>query len=89
MLLHVTAVHSEDNCPAYHRDKLAGMMESLERREELARQFSTDSGDAVVLLKQGKRDEAVSLLAKMRSDYLDITAPQYVWTSKMLSRHRR
>jgi hypothetical protein len=40
MLLHVTAVHSENNCPAYHQEKLAGMMQSLEKREDLARQFN-------------------------------------------------
>jgi hypothetical protein len=56
---------------------------------ELARQFSTDSGDAVVLLKQGKRDQAVILLEKMRADYLDISARQYVWASVMLARRRR
>jgi len=51
---------------------------------ELARQFSADSADAFVLLKQGKRDQAVTLLLKMRADYLDINAPQYVWASQML-----
>jgi hypothetical protein len=68
-------------------EELKNLVASAE--EELARQFSKDSADALVLTKQGKRGEAVSLLAKMRSDYLDITAPQYVWTSKMLSRYRR
>jgi hypothetical protein len=56
---------------------------------ELARQFHSDSGDAVVLLKQGKREQAVILLEKMRADFIDITAPQYVWTSVVLSRRRR
>jgi hypothetical protein len=55
---------------------------------ELARQFSGDSVDAYVLLKQGNRSEAVLLLDRMRADYLDITAPQYVWTSLMLRRFR-
>lgn len=63
------------------------LVASAER--ELARQFSSDSGDAFVLLKQGKRDQAVILLEKMRADYIDITAPQYVWASVMLSRRRR
>ena len=40
MLLHVTAVHSPDNCPAYHQEKLTEVMSSLERREELARQYN-------------------------------------------------
>ncbi|MBN2465308.1 hypothetical protein JXD38_06765 [candidate division WOR-3 bacterium] len=56
---------------------------------ELNRQFSADSADAFVLLKQGKRDQAVALLEKMRADYLDINAPQYRWASLMLERRRR
>jgi len=56
---------------------------------ELARQFSADSADAFVLLKQGKRDQAVALLEKMRADYLDVNAPQYRWASLMLERRRR
>ena len=69
------------------REEVKRLVASAE--EELARQFSSDSGDAMVLIKQGKRGEALYLLGKMRADYLDITAPQYVWTSKMLSRYRR
>ena len=69
------------------RDDLQSLLASAEM--ELARQFSADSGDAFVLLKQGKRDQAVILLEKMRADYLDITAPQYIWASVMLSRRRR
>jgi len=37
--------------------------------------------NAFVLRKQGKRDQAVYLLEKMRSDILEIAAPQYIWTS--------
>lgn len=68
------------------RDDLKVLVASAER--ELARQFSGDSVDAFVLLKQGNRSEAVLLLERMRADYLDITAPQYVWTSRMLRRFR-
>lgn len=57
--------------------------------EELARQFSADSADAFVLIKQGKRDQATALLLRMRADYLDVDAPQYVWASKMLYRRIR
>jgi hypothetical protein len=57
--------------------------------QELAAQFRTDSGDAIVLLKQGKRDQAIILLERMRADFVDIAAPQYIWTSVMLSRRRR
>ena len=57
--------------------------------EELARQFSADSSDAFVLIKQGKREQATSLLLRMRADYLDVDAPQYIWASKMLYRRIR
>jgi hypothetical protein len=56
---------------------------------ELARQFSADSADAFVLIRQGKRDQATALLLKMRADYLDISSPQYVWASRMLYRRLR
>jgi len=56
---------------------------------ELARQFSADSADAFVLMRQGKRDQATTLLLKMRADYLDINSPQYVWASRMLYRRLR
>jgi len=65
-----------------NRDPIQRLVTSAER--ELARQFSADSADAFVMLKQGKREQAVALLLKMRADYLDVNAPQYVWTSKML-----
>jgi len=68
-------------------DGVKGLVASAER--ERACQFSSDSGDAVVLLKQGKRDEVLTLLEKMRADFLDIAAPQYRWASVMLARQRR
>jgi hypothetical protein len=82
----------------YWKKALAGLDESdrtgVQRlvtaaERELARQFSADSADAFVLLKQGKRDQAVALLEKMRADYLDVNAPQYRWASLMLERRRR
>ena len=82
----------------YWEKALAGLGEAdrigVERlveaaRRELNSQFSADSADAFVLLKQGKRDQAVALLERMRADYLDINAPQYVWASRMLYRRRR
>jgi hypothetical protein len=69
------------------RDGVQSLVASAE--DELARQFSVDSGDAVVLLKQGRRDQAIILLEKMRADFVDIAAPQYAWASVMLSRLRR
>jgi hypothetical protein len=56
---------------------------------ELAGQFRADSGDAIVLIKQGKRGLAIILLEKMRADFPDITSPQYAWASTTLSRLRR
>jgi hypothetical protein len=69
------------------RSGVQRLVSSAER--ELASQFSADSADAFVLLKQGKRDQAVVLLDKMRADYLDINSPQYIWASQMLYRRRR
>lgn len=63
------------------------LVTSAER--ELARQFSADSADAFVLLKQGKMKQAVDLLDNMRADYLDINSPQYKWASQMLYKRRR
>ena len=68
------------------RDAVLDLLRSGQK--ELGTWFSADSGDAFVLLKQGKREQAVSLLERMRADYFDITARQYVWTSIMLSRSR-
>jgi hypothetical protein len=82
----------------YWKKALAGLEEANRRgvqrlvasaELELARQFSADSADAFVLLKQGKQAQAVALLEKMRADYLDINSPQYVWASQMLYRRRR
>lgn len=78
-----TVAHTEGTT----RDELQRLVASAE--DELARQFSSDSGDAFVLLKQGKRAEAVILLEKMRADYSDINSHQYVWASRMLARRRR
>jgi len=69
------------------RDDLQRLIASA--RQELARWFSADSSNAFVLLKQGKRDQALALLERMRADYLDITTPQYVWASQTLARRRR
>lgn len=69
------------------RDGVQNLVTAAER--ELARQFSADSADAFVLLKQGKATEAVTLLERMRADYLDINTPQYRWASQMLYRRRR
>ena len=70
-----------------HRAGVQRLVTAAER--ELAKQFSADSADAFVLLKQGKMKQAVVLLEKMRADYLDINSPQYRWASQMLYKRRR
>ncbi|MBI1886752.1 MAG: hypothetical protein HYS09_10655 [Chloroflexi bacterium] len=37
MLIHVTATHSEDNCPGYNTELIPEVMKGLEAREEIAR----------------------------------------------------
>jgi hypothetical protein len=69
------------------REGVQNLVTSAEN--ELIRQFSADSADVLVLLKKGSKDEAVRLLGAMRADFLDIDAPQYVWTSMMLFRWRK
>jgi hypothetical protein len=68
------------------RDGVRRLVTAAER--ELAKQFSADSADAFVLLKQGKMKQAVALLEKMRADYLDVNSPQYKWASQMLYKRR-
>jgi hypothetical protein len=73
--------------PAAGQSEVQSLLTSAEC--ELARQFHSDSGDVVVFIKQGRRDQAVALLEAMRADFLNITDPQYVWASVMLSRYRK
>jgi hypothetical protein len=58
-------------------------------KKERAEQFSADSEDVFVLLKQGEKDRAIALLERMRADFQEIAAPQYKWASVVLSRQRR
>ena len=37
MLIHVTATHSEDNCPGYNMELIPTVLKGLEAREEIAR----------------------------------------------------
>jgi len=39
MLIHVTATHSEDNCPGYNMELIPTVLKGLEAREELARKY--------------------------------------------------
>jgi len=37
MLIHVTATHSEDNCPGYNMELIPAVLKGLEAREEIAK----------------------------------------------------
>jgi hypothetical protein len=71
---------------ATERDGIERLVAAAE--QELAAQFGVDSSDAVVLLKQGRKDKALILFEKMRADFTDIASPQYAWASMMLARLR-
>jgi len=40
MLLHVTATHSEDNCPGYNLELIPSVLKGLEAREEIAKRHN-------------------------------------------------
>ena len=40
MLFHVTATHTEDNCPGYHPEQMPAVLEAAEKFEELGKQFN-------------------------------------------------
>jgi len=37
MLIHVTATHSEDNCPGYNMELIPSVLKGLEAREDIAK----------------------------------------------------
>jgi hypothetical protein len=37
MLFHVTATHSEDNCPGYNAELIPAVLKGLEKREAIAK----------------------------------------------------
>ena len=39
MLFHVTATHTEDNCPIYHPEKMPEVLASFDRLEGLAEEL--------------------------------------------------
>ena len=39
MLFHVTATHTEENCPGHNLDKMPDLVAASERSEEVAKQF--------------------------------------------------
>jgi len=40
MLFHVTMIHSEDNCPAYHTEWMPEVLASMERLEEKGKELN-------------------------------------------------
>ena len=40
MLFHVTATHTEENCPAYNLDRMPELIKAGERSEEMAKQLN-------------------------------------------------
>ena len=40
MLFHVTMTHTEDNCPAYHREKLPEVLEAFENLEAVGKELN-------------------------------------------------
>ena len=38
MLFHITATHTEENCPGYNLETIPDVLKGLERREEIARE---------------------------------------------------
>ena len=38
MLFHVTMTHTADNCPAYHVEKMPGLIEALDKLDEVGRE---------------------------------------------------
>ena len=39
MLIHVTATHSEDNCPGYNMELIPTVLKGLEAREQIAKKY--------------------------------------------------
>ena len=40
MLIHVTATHSEDNCPGYNTDLIPAVAGAIEKREDIAKKHN-------------------------------------------------
>ncbi len=40
MLFHVTMTHTADNCPAYHAEKMPGLISSLDSLEEAGKKLN-------------------------------------------------
>jgi len=40
MLFHITMTHSEDNCPAYHTERMPEVLNSMERLETVGKELN-------------------------------------------------
>ena len=40
MLFHITATHTEENCPGYNRERMPAILEAAEKMEDLAKKLS-------------------------------------------------
>ena len=40
MLFHVIMTHTEDNCPAYHTEKMPGVLESFEKLDKVGKELN-------------------------------------------------
>lgn len=65
MLIHVTATHSEDNCPGYNRELIPEVMKGLKAREEIARRH----GVKLLGLWSGAPDHVFYILVDANSNH--------------------
>lgn len=47
MLFHVTMTHTADNCPAYHTEKMPGLLASLARLDEVGKEANVKTHSLV------------------------------------------
>ena len=65
MLIHVTATHSEDNCPGYNMELIPTVLKGLEAREEIARKH----GVKLLGLWSGAPDHIFYILVDANSSH--------------------
>ncbi len=65
MLIHVTATHSEDNCPGYNLELMPGVLKGFENREEIARRHNVK----LLGLWSGAPDHVFYILVEANSSH--------------------
>ncbi len=65
MLIHVTATHSEDNCPGYNLELMPAVVKGLEAREEIAKKY----GVKLLGLWSGAPDHVFFILVDANSSH--------------------